>query len=67
MDGGATFSEPVPGVTFGRVDHCVTDLIDHHVCLTQDMALLVISVGVSDAASAFGTESRLGTTCLGWG
>ena len=62
MDGGVTFSEPLTDVTFGRVDHCVTDLTSRHVCLTQDLELLVIAVGVGDYT---GTELRLGTTCLG--
>ena len=54
MVGGATFSRLMSNVTFGRVEHCVTDLINHHICVTVDMELIVIGVGVSDAS---GTEA----------
>ena len=50
MVGGSSFARPMANVTFGRVEHCVTDLINHHVCVTHTMELVVIGIGVGDLA-----------------
>ena len=57
MDGGASFVEPLTGVTFGRVEHCVTDLVSHHICVTDAMELIIIGIGVSHQIRSVGHDA----------
>ncbi|KAF0286935.1 Cation channel sperm-associated protein subunit beta [Amphibalanus amphitrite] len=48
MVGGALFARPMSNTSFSRVEHCVTDLINHHICVTEQMELVVIGVGSNE-------------------
>ncbi|XP_037086219.1 uncharacterized protein LOC119106980 [Pollicipes pollicipes] len=50
IDGGATFERTLTNVTFGHVENCFTDLIHHHICVTKDLELVVMSLGSDEPA-----------------